>query len=64
MKEGEKRNYLARKELQNYLISIAREELQYRLDNNEDATVACFECCRASRELTVDNHFKRIAFCG
>ena len=64
MKEDEKRNYLARKELQNYLVSIAREQLQVLLDTNQDATVACFECCRASKELTVDKHFKKIAFCG
>ena len=63
-KEDEKRNYLARKELQNYLVSIAREQLQVLLDTNQDATVACFECCRASKELTVDKHFKKIAFCG
>ena len=64
MKEDEKRNYLARAELQNYLVSIAREQLQDLLDTNQDATGACFECCRASKELKVDKHFKKIAFCG
>jgi hypothetical protein len=65
LKEEEKRNYLARAELKNYLVGIAREYLDERVINRQETVkLICFECAKSRRKMTLDTHFKVIAFCS
>ena len=60
----EQRNYLARSEIRHYMNSIIREQLcKLAADKDQIACSACFECGKAKKKLTIDNHFKVIAFC-
>ena len=63
LNEEEKRNYLARAELETYIVSIARQQLEQQISEKGSATIACFECGSARKRLTIDAHFKVIAFC-
>jgi len=64
LNEDEKRNYLARAELETYIVAIARQQMERQVQTEGSATTACFECCAARKRLTIDTHFKVIAFCS
>ena len=63
LNEEEKRNYLARAELETYIVAIARQQMERQIQTEGSATAACFECGAARKRLKIDTHFKVIAFC-
>ena len=49
--------------METYIVSIARQQLEQQIKEKGSATTACFECGSARKRLTIDAHFKVVAFC-